>query len=41
MYTMFDFDFDGDADEFQEELTKYELQRMKEKIIFEGIEIRV
>lgn len=37
---MFDFDGDGDIDEFDEEMTEYELQLMEDEIIFEEDERR-
>ena len=33
---MFDFDGDGDIDNFDEEMTEYELQLMEDEILFEG-----
>ena len=38
MEIMFDFDGDGDIDEFDEEMTEYELQLMEDEIIFEEME---
>jgi len=35
MEIMFDFDGNGDIDEFDEELTEYELQLMEDEMIFE------
>ena len=35
---MFDFDGDGDIDEFDEELSEYELHLMEDKIFFEDFE---
>ena len=32
---MFDFDGDGDIDEFDEELAEYELQLMEDEVLFE------
>jgi len=40
MEIMFDFDGDGDIDEFDEELAEYELQLMEDKIFFEEMERR-
>ena len=37
---MFDFDGDGDIDEFDEELAEYELQLMEDEILFEEEERR-
>lgn len=37
---MFDFDGDGDIDEFDEELTEYELQLMEDELIIEEMEGR-
>ena len=37
---MFDFDGDGDIDEFDAELTEYELQLLEDEMIFEEIERR-
>jgi len=38
--TLFDFDGDGDIDEFDEELTEYELQLMEDEMLFEEDERR-
>ena len=37
---MFDYDGEGDIDEFDEELTEYELQLMEDEMIFEEMEGR-
>jgi len=36
---MFDFDDDGDIDEFDEEMTEYELQLMEDEMMFEEEEM--
>ena len=35
---MFDYDGDGDIDQFDEEMTEYELQLMEDEIFFEDFE---
>jgi len=40
MEFMFDFDGDGDIDEFDEDLAEYELQMMEDEMLFEEEERR-